>query len=301
MKNVKRIMAIALTVVMLCSLSTVAFADALADANKANYDFFVKPATITQGTTEFTVEIGAYDASGKTIDMPMSTTAKASLYASLDAATIAAGVKSKSIATDLNATVDYSSVHDSSSDYLSQFCLDLVFDKEAVSLSKDAPLAEVTFTVPADIAAGTYYITFDSAKYDDLLLSDGTIGQAVSFPVAGKSYALVTVTAAQTEETKDFTGTAAYDNFKGATGDWYLGVWVGTYNVTSGSDAKAIKKISVTFTGDTKHEFVVDKDRNNKDLDISGEGTTEFKIAIVGVPEALKDASVATATIEPKQ
>lgn len=105
-------------------------------------------------------------------------------------------------------------------------------------------------------------------------------------------YKTIAVTAAQTSTTKDFTGTAKYDNFKGNSGDWYLGVWVGEYNVTAGDAAKAIKKISVAFTGDSHAPFVVDG------LNISGAGTTTFKVAIVGVPEALKDASVATATIE---
>ena len=291
MKNIKKLVAIALTVAMLCAFSTVAFADALADANKANYDFFVKPATITQGTTEFTVEIGAYDTTGKTIDMPMASNSKASLYASLDSAAQSAGIKSTAIATEVDATTTYSSVHDTTTAYLSQFCLDLTFDKAAVSLGQDAPMAKVTFSIPADVAPGTYYLTFDSAKYDDLLLSDGTIGQAVSFPnVVGEKYALVTVTAAQTETTVTATNAgAAYETVFGEENS-YWGVWVGSYKVTPGT--KTMKKVSVAFTNSGHDAFEQDG------LSITGSGEVTFKVAIVGVPETYKDASVATVTLQ---
>lgn len=149
-------------------------------------------------------------------------------------------------------------------------------------------IADITVTRDGD--AKTSVLTLSDAKAADYDL--------VNYNLSAATLTITWPGSEPTEETATFTGTAAYDNFKGDSGDWYLGVWVGEYNVTSGSAAKAIKKISVTFTGDTNHEFVVDKDRNNKDLNISGEGTTTFKIAIVGVPEALKDASVATATIE---
>lgn len=198
MKNFKKFIAIVSTFAMICS-STVALADAVNIANVSNYDFFVKPATITQGTTEFTVEMGVYDITdaGKTIDLPQGAGSTANIYASLDAAAITAGIKSTEISTPLNASVDYSSVHDESDEYLSQFCIDFVFDQAAVNLNKNAPMATVKFSVPADIAPGTYKITFDETiKYDGITLTDSAAGQAAPLSLDGKSYDFVTVTAA---------------------------------------------------------------------------------------------------------
>ena len=53
-----------------------------------------------------------------------------------------------------------------------------------------------------------------------------------------------------------------------------------------------MKKVSVAFTNSGHDAFEQDG------LSITGSGEVTFKVAIVGVPETYKDASVATVTLQ---
>ncbi len=160
---------------------------------------------------------------------------------------------------------------------------------DGYNFAQGANVITVTYEPVADanVIGSTFAISTDWYDYDT-----GEINY--------KTKRTYTVTAAQTETTATVNAAKAeYTNVQGKSGDNIFGVWVGTYNVTAGDAAKAIKKVSVAFTGDAdNHAFVVDKDHEGNDLEIRGAGTTTFKIAIVGVPKDLANASVATLTIQ---
>lgn len=262
MKNLKKVMAIILTIAMVCACSTVAFA---ANLGASEYDIKVVPSKTTVAPGEsFTVAVYLVDSTDENADITFVGGPCGAIELEYTGAPTVTSFGGDFVDdfTQKDSSV-YMWIEDDSADWV---------------IGKNKPWGTI------EVTAGSSDMTFNAFD-DGIGDTDGNEGTCNASDV-------VTVKVAQTETTKDFAGTAEYTNVQGKSGDNIFGVWVGTYNVTAGDAAKAIKKVSVAFTGDSHAPFVVDG------LNISGAGTTTFKVAIVGVPEALKDASVATATIQ---
>jgi len=170
------------------------------------------------------------------------------------------------------------------------------------NLDSDVSSTDIMFSAagdPAELTGAVKMADITVTRADNAETSVLTLSAATASDYDGDyqpTAATLTITWPGSEPEETTTEVAAakaeYTNVQGGSGDNIFGVWVGTYNVTAGDAAKAVKKVSVAFTGDSHAPFVVDN------LNIEGAGTTAFKVAIIGVPETLVNASVATVTIQ---
>lgn len=164
MRNLKRLVSVVLSTAVLCS--TVAFADTLDALNKARYSMFVDAASIEQGTTTFTVNIGIKDSTGATIDIPQDADSSSMFYTTLSEEAVNAGIKAVEITSEVATVVDPDC---GDGEY---FGCNIAFDKSDVSLSASTPIITATFTAPADLAVGSYSLIAADGEMDLLTLSD---------------------------------------------------------------------------------------------------------------------------------
>ena len=294
MKNLKRLVAVALTIVMVCALSTVAFAANLSVRDQDNYTVFVTPATITQGTTEFTVGIGIKDTrDGETLNIVQASGSQVNLllYNSVQA-TLDAGIEIKSISSNLvdvgtyGENYLYGTAEEGMDGAFGLMMTPFVADNTA--LTDETPIFTITCSINEDAAVGTY--TIAKGEYSQADLNDGN-GEGAS-AVMPETYDLVTVTAAQAaEEEVDATVISQGKETVNGKDNSYWGVWVGRYSVSAGT--KTLKKVVVTFDGDTRN-----KEYAKDGLSITGDGTVNFEVAILGVPDEFQTASKAVATLQ---
>ncbi len=280
MKNLKRLVAIALSVVMICALSTVAFADEIAQANAQFYALTIKPATITQGTTTFSVDFVLTDtrATDKTIDIvgSSSNTMNSFFGLKVDDAASTAGVKIVSVTSAAANVVQW---ENTGSQYMGELQL-----LNAVSLSATQPVLTVNFEVPANIAKGDYSIKASDNDYRLTLWDKG----AASGNIGSKDWAatkILTVNEAVQFTPAEWSGgtTVTMAPFTANDGTKYKNVWTSEYTVVANDDT--INGVKLVFTGShasAQHTYEI---KSAALAGVSGPGGATFKVAVVGAPE----------------
>ena len=246
MKNLKRIMAVVLTVVM---LSTVSYAAGLSSSDMVNYKAFINAATITQGTTEFTVNVGMKNITGATIDIPVNANPGYFSTAISDEA-VAAGIKATNITSDIVSITD--AVFEDT-----LFYCNINVDKADLVLDENTPLLSVTFTIPEDVDLGTYNLSCVDGDYDGLALFGATSADATGV-LWWEDAPFVTVKAAEEEKDESVTaGTSAAGATKITYGKDYTGSKAldGKYLVKADLGAAILDKdttFTVTYDNTTK-------------------------------------------------
>ncbi len=266
MKNLKRLMAVVLTVVM---LSTVSFAAAINKETAANYKNVVNATTVTQGTTTFTVDIGVEDITGADINIPAHADSAATLAFQLSQDALDAGIKVTDFTPLLGVKHEYAYVDEAGTYFFAY----VAFTNEAVTVNKDTAIARVSFSAPADVATGTYKLNVYEGCCN---ITDGATLEAAIFD-NGSSYDFVTVTAAAQKtpySISDSINTNA--TIKGAE-KTYTGVWLGTYTVTPNDDVIT----GITINGSTINKTLAE-----------GEGQVIFKIAAIPAPAVAPTVTV---------
>lgn len=285
MKNLKKIVTIVLTVVMVCAFSTVVFAAGnLSNAN--TYAVKALPVDLTEGDTsvkvDFVVAQTGANATDLILDGSDSQPAMITIALTLDSKlSTSAGKITTPIA---GATV-------SNIDCGDGYFYAKVNIKSAITLTSTTPVLSIDFDLSsAAVANDTYTISYDKSV-DDLIIVDQVTGTQ-SGKFASNPDIVFTAKAAQAaEEEVDATVISQGKETVNGVNNSYWGVWVGRYSVSAGT--KTLKKVVVTFDGDTRN-----KEYAKDGLSITGDGTVNFEVAILGVPDEFLNASKAVATLQ---
>lgn len=280
MKNLKRLVAVALTVVMLCALSTVSFAAVNLDySNEIEFSAVVSPATVAPGEdvtlTFYMKDKGADDSveltDGGTFGFNFAIDTTKFTYKTV---TLGQSFTKTFASKDVNGVTYYTNTLEAAS---------------TATVNKDEAIFTYVFTVNEGVENGTY----------DLITAtqSGYCGDLVGYEAGDYSYNFgqVTVQGASQEEEVVATVLSQGKETVNGVNNSYWGVWVGRYSVSAGT--KTLKKVVVTFNGDTRNNGAA-KEYAKDGLSITGDGTVNFEVAILGVPDEFLTASKAVATLQ---
>lgn len=294
MKNLTRLFAIVLSVAMICSFATVSFADSISAINAMNYEVFSIPAKITQGTTEFTAGFGIKDKRGNTIDITADASkAFSNLYFSLADDALNAGIVPTGITTAVGT-------RDTELEFVDEYSFgtQVKFDVTNVSLTAETAIINVTFTIPADVAVGTYTV----APFGGYDMGDVQDAAGMSGALSWGALDLVTVEEAKQETTPEFdgaTGNVTEDGkigVEGTKGDGTKVTYDNAYSVSvSMKNGENADKVGVKFIP----SYVLTTNGDNWASAAEavftpglGKGDNGFTAALINIPAKFRETGV---------
>jgi len=248
MKNIKKIMAIILTIAMVCACSTVAFA---ANLGESEYDIKVVPSKTTVAPGEsFTVAVYLVDSTDENADVTFVGGPCGAIeltYTGAPTVTSFGGDFTDEFTQKASSV--YMWIEDDSADWV---------------IGKNKPWGTI------EVTAGSSDMTF-GAFADGIGDTDGNEGtcndaDAVTVTVKAEDPVTPATVTAGTATTKTYVGKT--------TGNTYNNVWFNTFAAVSND--QIIKSITLKFNGYEKALNIGTK--------LEGGGTYTFDVAIVGAP-----------------
>ena len=172
------------------------------------------------------------------------------------------------------------------------------------NLDSDVSSTDIMFSAagdPAELTGVVKMADITVTRADNAETSVLTLSAATASDYDGDyqpTVATLTITwpgAQAAEEEVDATVISQGKETVNGVNNSYWGVWVGRYSVSAGT--KTLKKVVVTFNGDTRNNGAA-KEYAKDGLSITGDGTVNFEVAILGVPDEFLTASKAVATLQ---
>lgn len=299
MKNFKRLMAVVMTVVMLCALSTVAFAASTIDES-ATYTFEVKTDK-TEYAPGDDMYVSVYVYGPESSFQIESDTSSALIYGFkvpsdlVDMTGMLNGRGNALASGNITKNYDLLAAKGSYQDAGSVKAITeniSVNDEESYApavITKDTAVATYKFKVSSAITATTSFNI--TVMADNIAAVDSYTGVQMKSVQAKDATVTVKVATPEppAEPTVDTDAAEGYTTVIGTNGTIYNNVWVGEYSATPETGA-ALTSMTVSFKDGAKVFDVADYKT------VEGEATLEFSIALIGVPTSENLAGTVAAT-----
>lgn len=193
MKNIKRIFSIALTVVMLVTLSTAVFATLDKTEGFYTYELKVSPAKAKAGDN-VTVELYLYDKNGDDITILKNASSSLTYKFTYPVELFNVVDEYDDITADMNYGLAEGDYTFSKSATIGSLAEQHALKKKNITISKDTYIAAYTFKVADDVKAGNYKITMESSAVQEATTAVAPLLKSATLTIEGAEATKYTVT-----------------------------------------------------------------------------------------------------------